>query len=120
MKDRIKKVRKDAGLNQTEFGQVIGASRDAVATYEAGRVIPDSSKRMLICEKFNVNPDWLEHGGDVEPYKAGLIPQLEQALRAAPAIAAALERLMPRMSLEDWKILNTVVEKAIQQKDEEL
>lgn len=120
MQERIKKIRKDAGLNQTEFGEVIGATRAMIAVYETGRVVPDAAKRMLICEKFNVNPDWLEHGGDVEPYKVGLIPQLEQALRAAPAIAAALERLMPRMSLEDWKILNTVVEKAIQQKDEEL
>ncbi len=120
MKDRIIKIRRDAGLNQTEFGSVVGASRSMIASYEGGKVIPDAAKRMLICEKFNVNPDWLEHGGDVEPYKVGLIPQLQQALRAAPAIAAALERLMPRMSLEDWKILNTVVEKAIQQKDEEL
>lgn len=117
MNERIKKIRKDAGLNQTEFGSIIGASRDAVATYESGRVIPDASKLMLICEKFNVNPDWLETG-EGDPYKAGLIPQLANVLRNAPAIAAALERLMPRMTLEDWKILNAVVEKAIQ-KDEE-
>lgn len=118
MQDRIKKIRKDAGLNQAEFGEVIGATRSMIASYEGGKVIPDAAKRMLICEKFNVNPDWLEHGGDLDPYKVGLIPQLERALRNAPAIAAALERLLPRMTLEDWKILNTVVEKATQ-KDEE-
>ena len=117
MKDRIKKLRKDAGLNQTEFGSLLGASRAMITDYETGRVVPDSSKRMLICEKFNVNPDWLETG-EGDPYKAGLIPQLANVLRNAPAISAALERLMPRMTLEDWKILNTVVEKAIQ-KDEE-
>lgn len=119
MKDRIIKIRKDAGLNQTEFGAVIGASRAMIATYELGKVIPDAAKRMLICEKFKVNPEWLEHGGDVEPYQVGLIPQLQKALQNAPAIAAALERLLPRMTPEDWKILNTVVKKAIQ-KDEEL
>ena len=117
MNERIKKIRKDAGLNQTEFGSVIGATLAMITSYERGKVIPDQAKRMLICEKFNVNPDWLETG-EGDPYKAGLIPQLANVLRNAPAIAAALERLMPRMTLEDWKILNTVVEKAIQ-KDEE-
>ena len=119
MKERIKKIRKDAGLNQTEFGSVIGATLAMITSYERGKVVPDAAKRMLICEKFKVNPEWLEHGGDVPPYQTGLIPQLEKALQSAPAIAAALERLLPRMSPDDWKILNTVVEKAIQ-KDEEL
>lgn len=119
MKERIKKIRKDAGMNQTEFGDALGGLTQAMITsYETGRVIPDAAKRMLICEKFNVNPEWLEHGGDLDPYQAGLIPQLQFALRNAPAIEAALTRLLPRMSLEDWKILNTVVEKAIK-KDEE-
>lgn len=118
MKDRIKRIRKDAGLNQTEFGNIIGVSRDAVATYESGRVVPDAAKRMLICEKFNVNPEWLESGGDQDPYQVGLIPQLQAALRNAPAIEAALTRLLPRMTVDDWKILNAVVEKAIK-KDEE-
>ena len=117
MKDRILKIRKDAGLNQTEFGTIIGATQAMITSYERGKVVPDAAKRMLICEKFNVNPVWLENG-DGEPYQVGLIPQLQAALRNAPAIEAALARLVPRMSVEDWKILNAVVEKAIQ-KDEE-
>lgn len=118
MKDRIKKIRKDANLNQTEFGDIIGATQAMITSYERGKVVPDAAKRMLICEKFNVNPDWLENGGDQEPYHTGLIPQLQAALRNAPAIEAALSRLLPRMTVDDWKILNTVVEKALK-KDEE-
>lgn len=117
MKDRIKKVRKDSGLNQTEFGAEIGASRPMIASYEGGSVIPDASKRMLICEKFNVNPEWLENGGDLDPYKAALLPRLAVALKAAPAIEAALTQLVGRMTLEDWKILNAVVEKAIKKEE---
>lgn len=113
MKERIKKIRKDSNLNQSEFGSILGVSRDAIATYESGRVIPDAAKRMLICEKFNVNPEWLENGGDAEPYKASLVSQLTTALRNAPAIEAALEQLVGRLSLEDWKALNAVVEKAL-------
>lgn len=113
MKTRFKKIRKDSGLNQTEFGSVIGATQAMISDYETGRVIPDAAKRMLICEKFNVNPEWLENGGDAEPYKASLVSQLTTALRNAPAIEAALEQLVGRLSLEDWKALNAVVEKAL-------
>lgn len=118
MNTRLKKIRKDAGLNQTEFGNAIGATQAMVSDYETGRVIPDASKRMLICEKFNVNLDWLECGGDQEPYKPGLLPRLAIALRNAPAIAAALENLTARMTLDDWKVLNSVVEKAIKNQNE--
>jgi len=117
LKDRIKKIRKDSGLNQTEFGAEIGASRPMIASYEGGSVVPDASKRMLICEKFNVNPDWLENGGDIDPYKKGLLPRLSLALRAAPAIEAALTQLVDRMTIEDWQILNAVVEKAIKKEE---
>ena len=119
MKDRIKKIRNDAGLNQTEFGEIIGATRPMIATYEGGKVTPDATTRMLICEKFNVNPEWLEHGGDAEPYKASLISQLATALRNAPAIEAALNQLLGRLTLEDWKALNAVVEKAIRANEKE-
>ena len=119
MNERIKKIRKDAGLNQTEFGATIGATVAMITSYERGKVIPDAAKRMLICEKFNVNPEWLENGGDLEPYKASLAAKLTAALRNAPAIAAMLEHLTAVMSLEDWKTLNALVEKAIEQKEKE-
>ena len=117
MKERIKKVRKDASLNQSEFGAILGVSRDAIATYESGRVVPDAAKRMLICEKFHVNPEWLENGGDLDPYKTGLIPRLSNVLRNAPAIKAALEQLVDRLTLEDWQALNAVVEKATKKEE---
>ena len=119
MNERIKKIRKDAGLNQTEFGAAIGATLAMITSYERGKVIPDAAKRMLICERFNVNPEWLEHGGDVPPYQQGLIPRLQVALRNAPAIEAALTRLVDRMSADDWHILNTVIEKALETKKDE-
>ena len=119
MNERIKKIRKDAGLTQTEFGDVIGATQFMITSYETGRSVPDNARMMLICERFNVNPEWLEHGGDVPPYQQGLIPRLQVALRNAPAIEAALTRLVDRMSADDWHILNTVIEKALETKKDE-
>ena len=108
MKDRIRMIRKDLNMNQTEFGSEIGATQKMVTTYETGAVLPDKSIRMLICEKFNVNPEWLETGEGV-PYKEGLIPELANALRSMPSVAAALERLLPRMSPEDFAHIDEMV-----------
>lgn len=110
MKDRIKQIRKDLRMNQSEFGAEIGATQKMITTYETGVVIPDKSIRLLICEKFNVNPVWLETGEGV-PYKEGLIPELAQALRNMPAVQAALERLLPRLTVEDLEHINVLVQK---------
>ena len=112
MKDRILMIRKENSMTQTQFGEEIGASRPMIASYESGKVIPDKPIRMLICEKFNVNPVWLETGEGV-PYKEGLIPELAQALRNMPAVQAALERLLPRLTVEDLEHINALVQKII-------
>ena len=112
MKDRIRLIRKDINMNQTEFGLELGCTQAAITSYETGRVIPDKSIRLLICEKFNVNPVWLETGEGL-PYKEGLIPELAQALRNMPAVQAALERLLPRLTPEDLEHINALVQKII-------
>lgn len=116
MNERIRKIRKDAKLTQSEFGECVGASYTAIAKYEAGKVIPDKAMQMLICSKFNVSEQWLETG-EGEPYQRGLVPQLVHALRNAPALRAGLERLLDVMDDEDWRILNEVVRKAIQKEN---
>lgn len=97
MKDRIRMIRKDMNMNQTEFGAEIGATQKMVTTYETGAVIPDKPIRMLICEKFNVNPVWLETGEGV-PYKEGLIPSLVHALQQMPDVLLLLEQKLPYVS----------------------
>ena len=115
MKDRIRRIRKDLNMNQTEFGAEIGATQKMVTTYETGAVIPDKSIRLLICHKFNVSEAWLETG-EGAPYKEGLIPALALALQSMPAVADALERLLPRLTPEDFDHINALVDKIIQGK----
>lgn len=112
MKDRIRLVRSQQSMTQTEFGNQLGASRAMITAYELGKVVPDKTMRMLICQRFNVNPTWLETG-EGKPYKEGLIPELVHALRQMPAVQAALERLLPRLSAEDLQHINALIEKFI-------
>lgn len=108
MKDRIKLIRKNLKMNQTEFGAEIGCSQTAVAKYEGGQVVPDKSIRLLICEKFNVNETWLETGDGV-PYKEGLIPSLVRALQCMPDVQALLEQKLDTVSDDTWRSLNAAV-----------
>ena len=62
MNERIKAIRKSAGLNQTEFAERIGASRDKVASYELGRVVPADTVLKLISKEFGISYAWLKTG----------------------------------------------------------
>ena len=115
MHDRIKEIRKSRNMTQGAFASEVGATRGMVAKYETGLVVPDKPMRMLICEKFNVNESWLETGEGV-PYKEGLIPELANALRSMPSVAAALERLLPRLSPEDFAHIDEMVRKICEDK----
>ena len=112
MNERIRLIRKNLRITQTEFGKEIGCSQTAVAKYESGMVVPDQPIRLLICQRFNVNPTWLETG-EGKPYKEGLIPELVHALRQMPAVQTALERLLPRLTAEDLQHMNALIEKFI-------
>lgn len=115
MKDRIRWIRKDHNMNQTEFGNEIGVTFAALSKYESGKVIPDKSTRLLICSRFNVNESWLETGEGV-PYREGLIPELAQALRSMPTVAAALERLLPRLTAADFQQIDAMIRKICEDK----
>lgn len=62
MKDRIRQLRKELGLNQTEFGCKIGVKQGTVAGYEIGTKNPMDAVVISICREFNVNEEWLRNG----------------------------------------------------------
>ena len=109
MKERIKKIRKDLRMNQTEFGNEIGATQKMITTYETGVVVPDKTTRMLICSKFNVNEAWLETG-EGDPYREGLIPTVAHALMRMPAVYSALERILPVLTDDDLDRINEIAD----------
>lgn len=62
LKDRIKAVRKDAGLTQEKFGEIIGVGKMAVTYYEGGKRTPAAPTLKMIAEKFQINETWLLTG----------------------------------------------------------
>lgn len=66
MKNRIKRIRKEAGLTQKEFAEKLGIKQNTVATYEMGRIGVSDAVIISICREFNINEEWLRTGlGDM-------------------------------------------------------
>jgi len=63
LKERIKKARKGAGFkSQEKLAEFLGTTRDAIATYELGRVIPNDVFLQLMAAKLDISYDWLKYG----------------------------------------------------------
>lgn len=66
MKERIKQIRKNERLTQTEFGERIGVKGNTITNYETGLRNPTDAVIKAICREFNVNETWLRTGeGDM-------------------------------------------------------
>lgn len=75
MKNRIRTIRKNAGMTQQQFAERLGISRNTVATYETSSRISIDAVIVSICREFGVREEWLRTGqGDI--YKE-LTPDLE-------------------------------------------
>lgn len=66
--ERIIKIRKDANLSMSQFADKLNLSRSTISLAERGERAYTLRTRLDICEKFNVNYDWLLTG-EGEMYK---------------------------------------------------
>ncbi len=66
MKERIKKIRKNANLTQVEFAIKLGVKQNTVACYEMGKSGLSDAVINSICREFSINEEWLRYGtGDM-------------------------------------------------------
>lgn len=55
----LRKLRKERGLTQEEFGRAIGVSQQSINKYETGRTEPDFRTVMAFAEFFHTSVDYL-------------------------------------------------------------
>lgn len=60
--DRIKMIRTEEGLSQTDFGKRISMTLSSIYQMEKGMLNPSARTIELISREFNVNKEWLETG----------------------------------------------------------
>lgn len=125
MNTRIKKIRNDASLSQSDFAESIGLSRMMIAHVEAGRVAFSDRSIRDICKTYNVNEEWLRTG-EGEPY----IPMTRNQ-----EIAAFMNGIMEednssfkknfisslsKLSEEDWKLVQRFISSLADKKSEDV
>lgn len=77
MKDRIKKIRKEANLTQEKFAERLGLKRNTIATYETGKSEPMDNIVLSICREFGINENWLRDGtGEMYKERDGSFSEL--------------------------------------------
>ena len=70
MQKRLKTIRKTMNLTQRQFAELIGVSRDVIASWEIGRVQPSEAILRLICRECGIGYGWLKTGeGEMTEHK---------------------------------------------------
>lgn len=62
MNERIKQIRRDLGLTQTEFAERIGLKQNSISLIESGKRNISDQAVLSICREYGVNEEWLRTG----------------------------------------------------------
>lgn len=89
MNTRIKLIRQNEGLTQSQFADKIGLSRNYVAMIEIGQRDPSERTISDICRIFDIQEDWLKYG--LEPMRAAKSREEEIADLVGSALTGSSE-----------------------------
>lgn len=107
---RIKEVRKAAGLTLEKFGQRIGITATSCSLLEKGKNNPSNQTILSICREFGVSEMWLRTG-EGKPYpERGWLEELSyMAGRFLSNEPMEFQRrfamMMYSLTDEEWKLL---------------
>lgn len=124
MNHRIKSLRKQLGLNQSEFAARIGVSQTAVAAWEAGTRNPMDAIIQSICREFGVSERWLRSGeGEMFPPRDRLSELSALAGRFLASDPSDFQQRFARMMLsltpEEWALLESKASQLFDQSKKE-
>lgn len=113
--DRVKAVRKKLNLSQTAFGEKLGTGIGVIKNIEYALVEPKEPFLTLICDVFDVNPDWLLHGegemfraktndDEIAEFMADIICDDDESIRKRFIYA------LSKFSGDDWKVVEKFIE----------
>lgn len=121
--ERIKILRKDIlKLTQQDFSEALNMSRSNMGNIEIGRIAVTDRVISDICEKFNVNEEWLRHGtGDIfleltkDQELAAFVAQVYK--EDENSFKRRLLSVLSSLSEDEWKLLANIAEKIAKEKD---
>ena len=125
MKNRIRELRKELGLTQSEFGSRLGVKGNTVTGYEAGSRAPSDAIIFSICREFDVNEEWLRTGsGDmfIVKTRSQEIVDFMSKLMNDPddSFKRRFIESVAQLSEEEWKVIEQIIDRLLaEQKDGE-
>jgi len=107
---RLKRLRKELGLTQVEFGQAVGISGPGIAKAEAGSNRMSAAVVKLICATYHVSYAWLMEGVGEMWSPRDLDDLVDQYTAGWPEFARAIMRGFVRLPDEEWQKVIDLVE----------
>lgn len=123
--ERIRALRKELGMNQTEFAERIALSQSHLTSVELGKKSVTDRTIKLICVEFGISEDWLRTGSGsmytVDDAENDRFRQAAAGIEMADdkRAMAALEvywSLSPADKEVIWKMFDQIYEKAHKKK----
>lgn len=110
MNQRLKLLRKQFNLNQSDFALRIGVSQSAVAAWESGIRNPIDAIVQSICREFGVSEMWLRTGeGEMFPPRDNMEDLLYLSGRFFSSEPTEFQqrfaRMMYSLTPEEWALL---------------
>ena len=118
MQERIKMIRKQNKLTQTEFGERIGVKGNTITGYETGLRVPSSAVITAISKEFSVNRKWLETGeGEMQTpvsRDAAIAAFMGDVMRGEDAdFRRRLVAALSKLDTAEWELLEKMALKLV-------
>lgn len=111
--NRMKQLRKSLPnkMSQSDFGETLGLTRDAVSSYEQGRVIPSEAVIKLICATYNVSALWLKDGiGEMFFPPDTEEEMVDRVMAGENEFAKSIMKAFAKLDDKEWEALKVVVD----------
>ena len=121
--ERIKQIRKEAGLTQAEFAERTLLSMNGVSQIERGLFTPSAKSIELICREFNVRREWLETGeGPVHlagpDEEEAIFRRLQSMSNVSAAALRAVVRFYVSLGSDGIEVLDQLIRQALEKDPE--
>ena len=110
--ERVKELRINKGLTQTELGKIIGVVKSTVSLYECGKSYPTTEIMVLMCKHFGVTLDYLVGISDIMSYDShdnpvydeikNIINNAESVFNSENISSLKKEKIMLRLNEIYW------------------